>query len=170
MSKKAFTLIELMITMTIVAMMLVVAVPGFEKYGKKSEFKSRVAEVKALIDQAGVSAKNPEQNVERYVIRVDSSAPKKVGLYKTNDDPSNLIKEVALPSDYTLTIQGNTYPYLVFNSQLDFTCQLQKDPTSGKIPDCTAASKLNGDFLLINGGDGGTATLKISADPLRVEY
>ncbi|MCL5410330.1 MAG: prepilin-type N-terminal cleavage/methylation domain-containing protein [Patescibacteria group bacterium] len=167
MSKKAFTLIELMITMTIIAMMLVVAVPGFEKYGKKSSLKLKAAEIGALINQASTMAKNPEQNISRYLIKVDSSA-KTVGLYRADDSTSNLIKEIAVPTDYTLAIQGNSNPYLVFNSQLDFTCQMPK--ASGIIADCTQANQLNGNFLTMSSTDGGTATFKISPDPFRVEY
>lgn len=60
-SKKGFTLIELIIVIAIILLMAVVSIPAYQNYGAKSELSLKADEIKALIDRAEAYSRNPQQ-------------------------------------------------------------------------------------------------------------
>jgi len=164
-NKLGFSLIELMVVVGIIALMTVLTIPFFSRYGSRSEFNLRSIEVKSLIEQMGNMAKNPEQGVTRYLIKLNSTAPS-VELYKIDDSAGNLIKTVALPS-YSIAATANNY--LVCDSPGDMCCIVVAATDT-----CSSKVNVNGsDFFTLTGGnsgDDGKGTFKISSSPFRVEY
>ena len=69
-----FTLIELIITVSIVVLMALVAVPTFSNYQKRSHFAQSTSEISDLINQYGLLAKNPELGVACYRMIDDSGS------------------------------------------------------------------------------------------------
>lgn len=163
MRHKAFSLIELLVVCAIIIMMTILIIPTFSKYGGKSEFNLRTIEIKSLIEQMNNMAKNPEQGVTRYYIKISTSPANKVGLYKNNDDTviGNLIKEIILPSGYSLAAAN----YLVCDTPASYCCSLATDDGSY----CTSPGFNNTDFTTITNSNG-TGAFKIFSSPFRVEY
>lgn len=161
MHKKAFTLIELMVTAAIIVMMATVAIPAFSKYGAKNTFKLQVTEIQSLINQASIMARNPEQGVTRYFIKVNSSD---VSLYKTNESSSNLVKKIAVPDTYSFTsVAGKIY--LVCDGSSNFCC-----PDNDLVGTCSSAPTNGTDFLTIGDTDSSSsAIIKIFSNPFRAE-
>lgn len=123
--QKGFTLIELLITVAIVLIMAVVAVPAFNRYQSKAEFDNKVDETKALINEAHVLAQNPEQGINRYIIYADE-INKRIVLSKSKDGGQNSdeVKSVVLPSDMDMT-EMNLVPsrfYVVFPRAVSYGC------------------------------------------------
>lgn len=158
---KAFTLIELMVTAAIIVLMSVVAIPAFSGYGTKNTFKLQVAEIQSLINQASIMARNPEQGVARYLIKVNDVSPKDVSLYKTSESSGNLIKKIALPDTYRLSTSTN---YLVCDSPSNFCCPLTV------VGACSSAPTNGTDFLTVSDTDSGSsAVIKIFSNPFKAE-
>ena len=57
--KKSFTLIELIITVSLIAVMAVIAVPAFNNYSVRADTQAKAEEIKYLIEKAYISAQNP---------------------------------------------------------------------------------------------------------------
>lgn len=160
-NKFGFTLIELMVVVGIIALMTVLTIPFFARYGSRSEFNLRTIEAKSLIEQMNNMAKNPEQGITRYVIKSSGTS---VELYKTDATAANLIKKVDFPG---YSISATTNNYLVCDSPGDSCCIVTAATD-------TCSTKVNGTnfFTLVGGnsGDDGTATFNISSNPFRVNY
>ena len=163
MHKKAFTLIELMVTAAIIVVMAVVAIPAFSSYGAKNAFKLQATEIQSLMNQASIMAKNPEQGVTRYFIKINSSD---TSLYKTNENSGNLIKKIVVPSTYTITPAISGKIYLVCDSPSNFCC-----PATNLTGTCASAPILaDNNFLTISDSDSGlSSTINIFSNPFRVE-
>ena len=56
-----FTLIELIIVISIILLMAVVSIPAYQNYGAKSELSLKADEIKSLIDRAEAYSRNPQQ-------------------------------------------------------------------------------------------------------------
>lgn len=61
MNRKGFTLIELIIVISIIILMAAAAVPAYQNYGAKSELSLKADEIKALIDRGYAYSNNPSQ-------------------------------------------------------------------------------------------------------------
>ena len=162
-----FSLIELLVVCSIIALMTVLAVPFFSRYGTRSEYNLRTIEIKNLIDQMNNMAKNPEQGVTRYVIKTITSEPRRFELYKTSDNSANnLIKTISLPSGYGLSLSDAGRPYLVCDTPASFCCQ-----TSTSTSTCKSLGMNNEDYVSISVSEGdGYGAFKIFSNPFRVEY
>ncbi|MFA4996187.1 MAG: prepilin-type N-terminal cleavage/methylation domain-containing protein [Patescibacteria group bacterium] len=159
MHKKAFTLIELMVTAAIIVVMAVVAIPAFNSYGDKNTFKLQVTEIQSLINQTNVMARNPEQGVTRYFIKVNSSD---ISLYKTSESSGNLIKKIAVPDTYSFTSVSSAY--LVCDSPSNFCCPLTA------VGACSLAPTSGTDFLTVSDtNSGGSAVIEIFSNPFKAE-
>ena len=58
-NKKAFTLTEILIVISIIGLFVVFAVPAFDKYGRNSDFREKADEVRLLINQTYILSQNP---------------------------------------------------------------------------------------------------------------
>lgn len=63
-----FTMIELLVTVSIIVLMALVAVPTFSTYQKRSQFVQTTSEVSGLINQYGLLARNPELGATEYLV------------------------------------------------------------------------------------------------------
>ena len=70
---KAFTLIELLITMTIIVLMALVAIPAFGKHQRLIEFQDKSDEVRAKLNEMQLKATNPEKGMIRYYAQIDDT-------------------------------------------------------------------------------------------------
>lgn len=112
MSKKAFTLIELLIVIAIMVLMVAFAVPQFQKYGKRSALSSKAEEFKLLIENAYQYSKNPELGYKGMVITLNfingTNTTSHYADFMNLSAPwtgANKVKswqEVAVPSDMVL--------------------------------------------------------------------
>jgi Tfp pilus assembly protein PilE len=127
---KAYTLMELVIVVVIIGMMVIFAVPAFDKYGKNQAFSQKIEEVQALISQTQTFAKNPEKDVLMYET-VSDPANKFVlkrclqvsaGRCSSVAGEFSVVKEVALLPSEVRQISGTTESYLACPTNLGTPC------------------------------------------------
>lgn len=159
--KQGFTLIELIVTMSIIVLMALVAVPAFTKYEENASFNAKVAEIESAINQASVSALNAEQNIAYYAISTDTSL-KKVSIYKAD----TVDKTITMSSSIaTVTLQQPSKPFLKFNAGKSFVC-IQSNSTD---PCSEGGTNINsGDYISIIGTNNTTKIINIVSNPVRV--
>jgi prepilin-type N-terminal cleavage/methylation domain-containing protein len=69
--KKGYTLMELLVVISIIAFMAVVSVPAFAQYGRSSDFKQKSDEVKMLMERTYLLSRSPENtSVQAYRLSV----------------------------------------------------------------------------------------------------
>lgn len=133
MSKKlnnlnAYTLMELVIVMVIIGMMVIFAVPAFDKYGKNQAFSQKIEEVQALISQTQTFAKNPEKNVLMYEIVGESTNKfvlKSCSIPVAGHCSSgfSVVKEVTLlPNEVRQVAVAGAEPYLACSTDHSTGC------------------------------------------------
>lgn len=176
----AFTIIELLITMSIIALMAVFVIPAFSNYGDKALFKQRTIEIQSMIEQTNIMSKNPEKGVTRYFFMMNDGSGGSVAsldFSKANatGTGSTLIKTIELPSDYALTLEGGdtsvnhnlkTDLNLVCDSTGSFCCRVT-DPVAGT---CASTNTLNNEdiFKITRPPTSDSLTFKIYSNPFRV--
>ena len=70
---KAYSLIELLVVVSIIGMLAVFGIPAFGRYGKVAQFRDKTEEIKGLIERTYYLAKNPSGNgIASYSLRVDA--------------------------------------------------------------------------------------------------
>jgi len=116
--KRGFTLIELLIVIVLITMMVIVAVPQFSKFGKRSELSNKAEEFKLLFENSKKFATNPELNSNgiaitlNYITGINSVANK--ANFIDIDKPwsgmsTSLWQEVYIPDDiYIKNTTGTT--------------------------------------------------------------
>jgi len=95
--RKAYTLIELLITMTITALMAIFGIAAFQNYGKTTVFEQKASEIEGLINQVEILAKNPSQSAKSYCLKISSD---RFSLYRGLDQEC---KERALEREVLLS-------------------------------------------------------------------
>jgi len=96
--KSAFTLVELLITATIVVLLALVALPSFGKYNRSKNLKDKAEEVKDLLENTVTVARDNEDYIATRYITYDSSS--NALLVRQSSTPSgNIIKTVNLGTD-----------------------------------------------------------------------
>jgi len=111
MNKPAFTLIEIVVTVAIILLIVVFAVPAFSKYASQKAFSNKVSEIESIINQAYISSQNPEQNKYGYEIKPASGI---VGLNVWDNavgSSATAVKAVTLilPNQTYSLLDGHTY-------------------------------------------------------------
>jgi len=173
MFKKAFTLIELMITMVIIALMLVVAVPGFGKYGERQDFILRMSELKSYMESTQVLAANPEAGAKNYFLYITNiSSVHHVTFYKTNS--GNTIKDFTFPfDDYYVEQPTHSSHHVLMCTTPATNCCIQASFDSGYI-ECDKSTSayfadIQDEFIKItNRKTNQVAVFKVGS-PFRVE-
>lgn len=79
---KAFTLIEIVIVISIIIIMAVLAVPAFDRYGARNELDGKAEEIKTFIETAYKQAQSPQKGVNGSSIMIKPlEIYEKVALY-----------------------------------------------------------------------------------------
>lgn len=105
-----FTLIELMVTITIMALLTVVAVPSFAKIAAKTELNNAADDVKQMILEAQSLAKNPSSKYEgsdKIIVTVENNTAN-LYYHPQNAATNILIKSVVIPKGVTVTTTTRT--------------------------------------------------------------
>lgn len=162
-----FTLLELLVVCSIIALMTVLSVPFFSRYGTRSEYNMQTIEIKSLMQQMNNMTKNPEQEVTRYIVKTVTSDPRRFELYKNDDNSTgNLVKTMSLPNGYGLSLSDASRPYLVCDTPANFCCQVSSSTST-----CASPGVNNTDYVSISAPEGdGYGAFKIFSNPFRVEY
>ena len=71
--KKAFTLIELLISISIILLMAVVAIPAFDSYSNRLDTAAKAEEIKYIIEKAYSITASPENNLDGSMIGLRQS-------------------------------------------------------------------------------------------------
>lgn len=97
-----FTLIELMITISIIVLMAMISVPTFSTFQKKAQFAQNIDSLSEKIGQYELLAKNPELGGNVYRLTQDSAG---INFYK-----DLVLEKTISPSDFGngTTIEGGT--------------------------------------------------------------
>lgn len=113
MKKKAFTIIELLISVAIIIAMVSIAVPMFSKMGNRNSVDLKDEEVLSLINQAYLLSKSPEKDATKYI--VDANSINSLVLYRDTIESENLIRKVTLLDGQSMSLSIGAKRYLIFN-------------------------------------------------------
>lgn len=114
-----------MITISIIVMLAVLAVPNFNAYEARSELNDKVEEINALIGQLGVDARNPEKDINYYRIRTSNNQT--IILEKSSDNINWVsIKNVSLLTDQSF----GTLPTILCTVDGEVCTSTSSDPVN----------------------------------------
>ncbi len=108
MTKAAYTLIELLISVTLMSLMAILGIIAFGSYGKSTVFSEKIVEVESLIKQLDIISKNPEKDAFSYCLFLDEKKSI-VGIYKGLDRECKnrtSVREVSLNYDQKIINSG----------------------------------------------------------------
>lgn len=71
--KKAFTLIELLVTIALMLLIMVVAIPAFNRYGDRAELNSKVEEMQSILEKGNSLATAPAKGSNGAVVTIDTT-------------------------------------------------------------------------------------------------
>lgn len=117
--KKGFTLIELLIVLVIILMMILVAVPQFSKYGKRSALSMKAEEFRLVVDNAYKYSFSPEIDFNGAAVTFNYDPPvstiaNKAHFYVTEEPWRDLDTEawleVSVPNDMKIENLINAEP------------------------------------------------------------
>ena len=107
--KKGFTLIELLIVVVIIVMMVLIAVPQFSKYGRRSDLSMKAEEFRLVVDNAYKYSSSPSPNHNGTAITFNYNPPVNTVANKmqfsdtiepwTDSQASESWLEVSVPND-----------------------------------------------------------------------
>lgn len=80
--KNAFTLIELLISISIILLMAVVAIPAFDSYSDRSDTAAKAEEIKYIIEKAYSATVSPENNLDGSMIGLRYPESDQISLFK----------------------------------------------------------------------------------------
>ena len=155
---RGFTLIELLVTISIIMLMTLIGIPSFSKYGKEMAFKQKNSEIETLINQANVSAMNPEKGVVNYSIELDFSDD----TLSVSDSNGKIIKVVKALRNQSINQIDDIKELRCFVPKGD--CVYVKNDNSVVV----ITSTLVNFFSLTDTNIGETETFKISSNPFKV--
>ncbi|HOX41884.1 MAG TPA: prepilin-type N-terminal cleavage/methylation domain-containing protein [bacterium] len=119
---KAYSLIELLIVVSIIGMMAVFGIPSYQRYGKVSQFRDKTEEIKNLVERTYYLAKNPEGNdVTEYTLKIKTS---NLTLYKSGSTAPISVISSAPGESFTMLwdIECRTsIPVTCTSSKITFT-------------------------------------------------
>jgi len=101
--KKAFTLIEVLITLAIITMVTVLGVPAFSKYGENARFDQKVSEIKYGLEETHLKMLNPENGVKEYIFESNFTTQTILFKKKNADDTVSEYKRILISSKDRIT-------------------------------------------------------------------
>ncbi|MEK7096354.1 MAG: prepilin-type N-terminal cleavage/methylation domain-containing protein [Patescibacteria group bacterium] len=101
---KAFTLIEILITIAIIGMLTAVALPNLSGYKREVDYKNNIAEIESMITSISSMSKNYEQGVLKYKMKVEAEKISLIKDYGSGNEVEmsavNAAKNERFTSDY----------------------------------------------------------------------
>lgn len=122
-NKKGFTLVEMMVTVAIIGIMLISAIPAYGKYAERQKLNQAAKEVASVIRQAQNLALAPDENKPSGVDSPNS--------YAFVCD--NQTYEIRYAKDQELLTNYKTFPSLPKNISFDLSQKIIFRIPSGKI-------------------------------------
>jgi len=186
--RNAFTLIELLITVSLILLMSVISVPIFNKYAAKNDLKVKAEEIKYFIEDSYASAYSPDIENNGSVVQISTTEIKKMphlfnsNCYKNINNCSKIVFDEYKTNNVTLQSYSITGLRLG-NTNASFAQILILSPAQKEhIHFCGLNSSGSGEydcgsnnnvitFDLIKQGISGldAITITIYQDPFRVE-
>jgi len=188
--RNAFTLIELLITVSLILLMSVISVPIFNKYAAKNDLKVKAEEIKYFIEDSYASAYSPDIENNGSVVQISTTEIKKMphsfesSCYKNIN--KNKCNSITFINNLTnnVTLDNYTFDDLKIsgigssNVQILILSPAQKEnihfcglsAAGGSQYQCKP-SNTNISFELAKRGTSGLTPIKITIyqDPFRVE-
>ena len=140
-NNKAFTLIELLITVSIILLLAVLSIPAFNQFAANNELATKAEEIQSLIEKtyySGMSPppgancahlwiNNPESNGQKSIISKADNAIEWVPSSTPNDNPTDMdfaLEKTILPTYIHLQDGDNRIDltYCEARSPSEFTC------------------------------------------------
>lgn len=122
--RRAFTLIELLIVISIIFLMAVVAIPAYQNYGARSEVSLKADEIKALIDRAKAYSENPSQGKDCAQVIF---TPNKISILFGQYDRGNISSGCIIIGSANTTFSSKDYvdvpSYMTISPQVSGTNQ-----------------------------------------------
>jgi prepilin-type N-terminal cleavage/methylation domain-containing protein len=140
----AYTLVELLISLAIFALLTALAVPAFSRYSANTDFKQKADEVKELMNQTYISSLNPEnRDITLYSLNFFKS---KIQLVSITGTGQKVVREVVLNENAAfIDPQGGTseqipgmYYWCSTDLESNIGCMIQ--PSSFEIIDANVKS------------------------------
>ena len=173
MKYNGFTLVELLVTMTIIVIMAVIAIPNFNKHQRLIELQNKSDEVNAGLDEMHVKAMNPEKGTTRYyanIIETVSLLSGQIifGSYDNTTSTKTDYKTIDILNNQTFdyVVDGSKVRYLVCDNGKNYCCDVANvgdaciTPIDG--PSATDFFQLTSNDLLK------TVHFKVFSNPFRV--
>lgn len=125
MNKNGFTIIELIVTISIIVLMAVLAFPAFSKYQKKAELVQKAEELNGFINEMNVLVKNPEPGVDSYEMIIDPIDTIKTINFKKNylNKPSESLRDIEYNSpNLLIETDGFTTTSILCSVENSYCC------------------------------------------------
>jgi prepilin-type N-terminal cleavage/methylation domain-containing protein len=129
MKKSAYTLVELLVVMSIIGLLVAFGVPAFDRYGRISVYNQKKDEIKSVLDQVYLLARNPESiEIVSYKATISGNTVVIKGC-KTNGGCDLTGKSVVMQSgQYFQAPPGDVLTCV--NSNSNISCQMPATPFS----------------------------------------
>lgn len=105
---RGFTLIELVVTVTIILVMTLLAIPAFNTYSANSEISAKAEEIQALLEKAYALSQSPPSGKSIIYFNIFGSQ-KKVVLSTDQLGANEVIDSITLPSNMFFDNPGKNY-------------------------------------------------------------
>lgn len=131
--KRGFTLVELLVVLSVFAMMSAIGIPAFQRYGSNIALAQKAEEIKELIKQTYILSQNPNQEIASYISTlsdVNESGQRQVvqRYIKINHDDEEDFKAVKLAKNQQITFSGDSsegLPRFVCFTDLKTDCRIE---------------------------------------------
>lgn len=164
---KAYTLVELLISITLMSLMALLGIIAFNGYGKSTVYAQKVGEVESLVNQLSLVAKNPEKDALAYCVKVNTQT-QKISLFKSIDIEcrnTTSVREISLSYEQKFVSNGSSVQnnFLICDL-LSKNCSMKKTDTD---KDSTPVTKNN--YLFSISDNARNSNFFVSNNPFLIE-